>query len=203
MRKAFAFILAFVWLASAPCRGDSFNKVMHSSKRDQALQASFSNFPLLTPATDDDGKPAFQTWELDEPVNIKGVDFYGFRFKVTGRKNKEDLVWAYISSGTGFWYILPETGKPENFGFEEYFYLARSRYKGMKGLLPKEGKELVTQRLSGDELEDDKYYLIWFAFKSRTPAAISLKFTFADVPPEDAHKRKSLEQILDLDLKER
>jgi hypothetical protein len=196
MTKKFFHLLAVLLFLPAVCFGDKFDKVINSAHRDKKLQSSFLEFPLLEPATDEQGKPAFQELELNKPVNIDGLDFYGFRFKVSGRKAQEDLVWAFIQNGSCTWYILPQTGNMN--GFENYFYQPRTVYQDVDDLVPLKGKQLVTQRLSGDSLEDDKYYVIWFAFRSHKPAAISLELTFANVPPKKARRLGFLENVLGL-----
>jgi hypothetical protein len=202
MIKKFPYLLTVFLLLPAVCFGDPFKKVVSDGDgghRDEKLQAAFLKFPLLTPATNEQGEPAFQKLELNKPVNIDGIDFYGFRFQVSGRKAREDLVWAFVQNGSATWYILPQTGKMD--GFENYFYKPRTVYQDVDDLVPVKAKELVTQRLSGDALEDDKYYVIWFAFRPHKPGAISLEFTFANVPPKNSQKLGFLEKILGLHRK--
>ena len=83
-------------------------------------------------------------------------------------------------------------------GFENYYYAPRKRYQGLEKLFPLKGKDLVTQRLAGNLLEDDKYYFIGFAFKPPKPAQISLEFTFADLGTKKAKFGKALDKALSL-----
>jgi len=152
------------------------------SKRDQQLQNSFLHFPLLTAVTNSAGRPAFETLTLTNPVLIGGKKYYGFRFNVPPRTNREDLVWSFVlpepPSFTG-WYILPQTGRME--GFENYFYIERNIFPDEDALTPSNGSRLILQSLSGDALENGQSYLIWFGFKGGNPAHVSLAFTFANL----------------------
>jgi hypothetical protein len=186
-------------LLPAVCLGGPFRKAVLSKHRDQKLQAAFDQFPLLEPITGDDGKPAFQTFDLDSPVSIDGVDFYGFRFKVSGRTGKQDFVWSYLANGFGTWDIIARTGKFE--GFEDYLYQPLKAYEGMRGLFPARSRELIVQRLDGNLLEDGKYYLVWIAYSSHVPEKMSVNFTFADVPEKKTHNMLFLENILGIHRK--
>lgn len=200
MRPGLAYILAALLLGPPAGFGGPFEKAVNSPKLAARLQAGFDDFPLLEPARDDDDKPAFQTLKLKSPLNFNGVDIYGFRFKVEGRKGREDLVWAFLDYGFCTWYIVPETGRMD--GFENYFYKTTRAYENLDGLFPVKAKEVITQRLSGDSLEDGKYYLIWMAFKSHRPKQMSVKYTFANVPEKKAQKPLFLERVLGLQRKQ-
>jgi len=196
--------LSTAWLLlPAVCLGDKLSDVAESGgRRDEQLQASFLRFPLLTPATNAPVKLDFHVIALNQPVIIDGIDFYGFRFKVPIRTAQEDLVWAFGSpSERHFWYIIPETGSMA--GFEDFFRERRASYEGLDLLCPNplKGNELVIQRLSGDSLEDEKYYLIWFAFGPQKPGRISVAFTFADLRSKKDHNRGVLERALGLHRK--
>ena len=159
--------------------------------RDEQLQKSFLQFPLLTSITDSNGQPAFQTLTLENPVVYAGQKYYGFRFKVPPRKNHEDFVWSFVQPETPSftdWYILPQTGIMEAIpqpglgqGFMNYFYCPKNIYSRADDLLPLNGRRLILQSLSGDNLDDGQTYLIWFGFKGKNPAQISLAFTFANL----------------------
>ena len=201
-------------LLPAVCFGDnSSNETQAYARRDRQLQDSYLQFKELTPANGP-GKQEFHKLRLENPVNIEGKDYYGFRFTVPQRASHEDLVWAFISPNvsTGFtgWYILPGTGETgaeamadgkEQFfdGFEDYLYFPRANYPELHELSPTGGKSLVVQHLSGNSLEDGKEYFIYFEFKSHKKTnAISLEFEFAKLTNEDAHKRKVMEKVLGL-----
>lgn len=201
--KKFLWLWVGWLLLPAVCFGD----------RDKQLQASFSQFKLLTTANLP-GEPEFQKLRLENPVNIGREEYYGFRFTVPERTNHEDLVWAFISPNTSTftgWYILPRTGdkvveaaaqagEEQGFeGFEDYIYFPRTDYPELHGLFPTGGKVLVMQHLSGDSLEDGREYLIWFGFKSnKKPDWISLEFKFENLTKKGAHNRKVMERILGL-----
>jgi hypothetical protein len=203
MKQQLLCLLAALLLVPAACFGDKLSEVVDSvGRRDERLQASFLHFPMFSLATNAPVKLDFQTLALTNPVIIDGINFYGFRFKVPKRKVQEDLVWAFgAPSERHFWYIIPETG--DMAGFEEFFRERRASYEGLAALFPNpsKGKEMVIQRLSGDSLEDDKCYLIWFAFGSQKPARISVAFTFADLGPKKVHNRGALEKALGLHRK--
>ena len=187
--------------ASPAKRGsvDKYSKVVlrdPPDRRDQQLQASFPQFPLLEPLTNSQGKAAFFKFELNSPVNIDGVAFYGFRFKVPKRTAQEDFVWAFGMPNPAFnWYIAPQTGSMA--GFEDFFREPRAAYEGLGHLFPTAGTQVVLQRLHGELLEDEQEYLIWFAFRAQKPLNISLAFTFADLPESKA-SRATLEEALGL-----
>ena len=165
-------------------------------RRDQQLQASFLQFPLLAPATNSEGKDNFLEFELNSPVKIDGVAFYGFRFKVPKRTAQEDFVWGFGMPNPAFnWYIVPQTGSMAGFG--EYFREPRAAYEGLEHLFPTIGTHVVLQRLREELLEDEQEYLIWFAFRAQKPKHISLTFTFADLPESKA-SRATLEAALGL-----
>ena len=92
--RAKCLYLLTAWL-SVPviCLGDKLSEVVDSvGRRDEQLQASFLQFPLLMPASNAPVKLDFQSIALNKPIIIDGIDFCGFRFKVPKRTAKEDLV---------------------------------------------------------------------------------------------------------------
>lgn len=166
--------------------------------RDRNLQEAFLRFPFFTP-TNHEGTLMFQTLHLDNPVKINGTDFYGFRFKVPKRAAHEDFVWAFLEPvGYSEWYILPKQGKMT--GFKDYLEKPRTSYRGLKGLFPLNAWHVILQQLSGDCLQDDEDYLIWFTCDPH-PARISVKFTFADLGSKNPENRSVLERALDLERK--
>jgi hypothetical protein len=185
----------------AVCFGDKLSEVVDAvGRRDEQLQASFLQFPLLMPATNVPVKLEFQSIALNKPVIIDGMNFYGFRFKVSQRTAHEDFVWAFIEPGPRhYWYIMPQTGSMA--GFEDFFRGPRASYQDLDGLFPVKATKLVIQRLSGGSLEDGKYYLIWVAFGSQKPLRMSLAFTFADLRSKKAPDRGALEKALGLHRK--
>src|ERR1035438_4275698 len=200
-KEKFLCLLTTSLLLPAVCCGDRLSEVVDSAgHRDEQLQASFLQFPLLTPATNDPVKLEFQTIVLSKPVIIDGISFYGFRFRVPKRKAQEDFVWAFVEPGPRhYWYVLPQTGSMA--GFEDFFREPRASYEDLDHLFPVKASKLVIQRLAGDSLNDDKYYLIWIAFGSQKPLRISLAFMFADLGPKKVHNRGALEKALGLHRK--
>ena len=200
--RAKCLYLLTAWL-SVPviCLGDKLSEVVDSvGRRDEQLQASFLQFPLLMPASNAPVKLDFQSIALNKPIIIDGIDFCGFRFRVPKRTAQEDFVWAFIEPGPRhFWYILPQAGSMA--GFEDFFREPRASYEDLDHLFPVKATKLVIQRLAGDSLEDDKYYLIWIAFGSQKPLRISLAFTFADLRSKKAPGRGALEKALGLHRK--
>ena len=147
--------------------------------RDAQLQESFHHFPLLTPMTDHNGQPVFQTLALNNPVLIDGTKYYGVRFTVPYRKSSEDFVWSFVlPPPLSSWNILPQSGGME--GFQDCSYSAKNEFPSADALLPLNGRKLILQSLSGDALQDGKTYLIWFALRNH-PAYISLAVTFANL----------------------
>lgn len=197
--------LAVLLLLPAVCLGGKLDEIASGgSHRDERLQESFLQFPFFTPApaTNAPAQLDFHVLTLNQPLVIEGVNLYGFRFKVPKRAARESLVWAFgAPSVRHFWYILPETGSMP--GFEDFFRQPRAAYEGLPPLFPTPpgGKELVIQYLSGDLLEDDKSYLIWFAFGPQKPKRISVAFVFADLRSKNIHNRGVLEQALGLQRK--
>ncbi|HEX5398228.1 MAG TPA: sigma-70 family RNA polymerase sigma factor, partial [Verrucomicrobiae bacterium] len=127
--------------------------VSHTRPRIQqtAWQKAFSAFPLLTPATNRDGQPAFQTLNLTNPVDFGGTNYFGFRFRVPNRTSRQDFVWSYVLPdyhGLQQWYILPQTGSMN--GFTNYFYTERNLFPSVDALVPANGFRLILQSLSGD-----------------------------------------------------
>ena len=156
--------------------------------RDEQLQESFLHFPLLTPMTDRDGQPVFQTLALNDPVLIDGTKYYGFRITVPYRKSSEDFVWSFVlPPPLSSWNILPQSGGME--GFQDCSYSAKNEFPSADALLPLNGRKLILQSLPGDALQDGKTYLIWFAFKKNHPAYISLAFTFANLQTNALNER--------------
>ncbi|HEY1661357.1 MAG TPA: sigma-70 family RNA polymerase sigma factor [Verrucomicrobiae bacterium] len=151
-----------------------------TSARDKQLQNSFSQFPLFALATNTEGQPAFQTLTLTNPVSISNSTYYGFRFQVPSRMNEEDFVWAFVQpeSFSG-WYIMPQTGIMG--GFINYFYTPKNIYPAADGLFPLNGRRMILQSLSGENLEDGHTYLIWFNFTQNHPRRISVAFTFTNL----------------------
>jgi Lectin C-type domain len=145
------------------------------------LQRAWLEFPFLTPATNRDGQPVFQTLALTNAVEIGSTNYFGFRFRVPRRQSQQDFVWSFVLpdyQGLKSWYILPRTGTME--GFSNYFYTERNFFPAEDDLKPADGFRLILQSLSGGALDDGKTYLIWFAFKGRIPAHMSVAFTFAN-----------------------
>ena len=200
-KEKLLYLSAALLLFPAVCFGDKLSEVVDSvGRRDEQLQASFLRFPLLTPASNAPVKLDFQSIALNKPVIIDGISFYGFRFRVPKRTAQEDFVWAFIEPGPRhFWYILPQAGSMA--GFVDFFREPRASYEDLDHLFPVKATKLVIQRLAGDSLEDDKYYLIWIAFGSQKPLRISLAFTFADLRSKKAPGRGALEKALGLHRK--
>jgi|SRR5665213_3595776 len=201
MKEKLLCLLAALLVLPAVCFGDKASKVINSGEHlRKKLQASFPQFPLLTLSTNDGGYPVFQRLDLYDNVRIDGVEFYGFRFKAPKRPAQEDLVWAFIEPvNLAGWYIVPQTGSMD--GFENYRYERRIVYQGLSHLFPLQANTLIMQQLSGNSLEDDKEYLIWFAFKSKKPERMSVAFTFADLRSKKANNRAVMEQVLGLQHK--
>lgn len=167
--------------------------------RDQGLQAVFDQFPLFQRATNELGEPDFQTLTLNHPVKANGQDYYGFRFTVPQRENREDFVWSFLSPTTSYnWYIAPETGTMK--GFAETGYRDRSKgdYIGARKLYPVSGRKLILQRLEGEALQDGKTYLIWFTFGKNKPARVSVVFNFAPRAQQGENEINAMEKSLGL-----
>jgi hypothetical protein len=199
MNRYLRALIAVSLLWSCVCWGGPFQQAVNSKNRDKKLHAVFDQFPLLEDSTGENGKPMFQSFDMTSPLNINGVDFYGFRFKVFGRSGHEDLVWAFLQNGFATWYITSQTGMTD--GFRDYQYQPLKTYQDTRGLAPWGSRQMVVQHLSGDLLEDNKEYLIWFAYSAHAPKKMSVKFTFADVPPKKARNMRFLENILGLERK--
>lgn len=164
------------------------------SARDQQLQKSFSQFPLLTPAIDTNGQPAFQILALENSVEFAGKKYYGFRFTVPSRKSHEDFVMAFVQPEMiASWYVLPQSGNME--GFQDYFYRPKNVFPSADALLPLNGRRLILQSLSGNNLENNKTYLIWFTFNQKSPARMSVAFTFTNLKND---KLSDMEDVMAL-----
>lgn len=164
------------------------------SRRDKELRKAFVQFPLVTAATNDKGRLAFQTIYLKHSVKIERADYYGFRFKVPRQNDNKDFVWAFVSpEDMEGWYILPATGGMN--GFRNYFYRSKYDYPDADALLPATGRKLILQSLPGDDLGDGKNYLIWWSLNRNKPIRISLKFAFAHL---SANSTEGIEKALDL-----
>jgi hypothetical protein len=85
-------------------------------------------------------------------------------------------------------------------GFEDYLHFPRTAYEGLEHLFPTTGNQVVLQHLSGDELEDDKEYLIWFTFRAPKPSRLSLALTFSEVHTKKTN-RGAIEKALGLKRK--
>jgi hypothetical protein len=171
-------------------------RAFDSAKRDAGLQAAFDQFPLLKMETNALGELAFQTLKFDEDVKVDGKEYYGFRFQVPPRTNHEDFVWAFIQpQKLAGWYIVAQKGDMD--GFEDFHYRPKTNYTGVEHLFPTSGKQLITQRLAGSDLEDGKTYLVWFTFNKGKPNQMSLKFTFADLGKKK-NKVPAMEKALGL-----
>lgn len=171
-------------------------QISTGGRRDEQLQAAFRQFPLLSPATNSEGKPQFQTLHPGDPVVVKGVNYYGFRFKVPPRENGEDFVWAVIEPPTMIaWYILPETGVMN--GFERYCHVPKTKYLQTSHLIPLNQRVLILQSLSGDYLKDGETYLIWWSLRGN-PRPESLSFTFARLGQNGLDKLHPMEKALGL-----
>lgn len=195
------FLLISLLLVPQSSFADKYGKVIHAiDRRNEALQGAFLQFPLLTPLTNSDGVCRFQTIDLKKAiVSVDGVGFYGFRFKVPKRATPGDFVWAFGAPKSGYnWFILPPTEIMA--GFADYFHQPRAAYEGLEHLFPTTGKQVVLQSLPGDELDDEKEYLIWFAFRSPKPSRLSLAFTFAKSQSEKSN-RVAIEKTLGLKRK--
>jgi len=166
------------------------------------------HFPLLTPATDSQGRPAFQTWPIKDPLVFDGKYYYGFRFTVPPRPHDEDFVWGFVYPFARYsdgWAIIPPNGivYTTDIGtgnyFQEVFYVPLNNYVGLPKMLPNFQKEIYLQHLDGKTISDGSTYLIYFvSSKLRNPLSMSLKFTFATVAPSDTESRSALETILGL-----
>lgn len=198
--KLICFLLAFL-LLPAVCFGEKLDDVVHSVRqRNDQLQAVFAQFPLLTSATNKQDKLTFQTLELNKPVVIDEINFYGFRLKIPKRTNQEDFVWAFPEPKPRFfWFIIPRTGIMS--GFHEFHREPMDAFKDLGQLFPVNANRLIIQRLSGDELEDGQEYLIWFAFAQQKPTQISLTFTFAVSSTNSAPNHEMMENALGLHRK--
>jgi hypothetical protein len=199
-QKLFHFLVPVLFLP-AVCLGDKLSKVVDAAgRRDEQLQAAFLQFPILNPATNEQGQVGFKKIDLNAPVLIDGIRFYGFRFKVPKRAAKEDFVWSFGEPGLRhFWYITPQSGSMA--GFENFFREPRAAYRDLGQLFPMMSDKLVIQYLSGDSLEDEKEYLIWLAFGDQRPDHISVAITFAKLPNNKARNRGALERVLGLHRK--
>jgi len=165
--------------------------------RDEQLKAAFLQFPLLTPATNSDGQPEFQSLSLTDPIVINGFDYYGFRFTVPRRENGEDFAWVVVQpSGYFEWDILSEKGRMD--GFKEYESAPKGDYLGTRRLLPLNQKKLILQSLSGTSLKDGETYLIWCNFDDKRET-LSLAFTFARLESNGTNRPLALEKALGLD----
>jgi hypothetical protein len=197
IKKISCWLLACA-LLPAVCFGDETDDVY--APRDTQLRAAFLQFPFVTPATNDLGKPAFQNFKLTNAVIIAGMNYYGFRFKVPARANHEDLVWAFIlPKGLSVWYVLPQTDPEQGFnGFKDFLEYPRKNYPELHGLFPTDGKKVELQHLSGKSLADGQEYLIWFSFGTQKPNWMSFEFTFAKLTEKGAHRRGLMEKLLNL-----
>jgi hypothetical protein len=165
--------------------------------RDAALQKAFDQFPLLTSATMDDGRPEFQRLMLTNPVVVNREQIFGFRFTVPPRANHEDLVWSFVEPGDfKGWYIVPQTNDMD--GFTNYYTTSKGDYLREKPLLPTHASRLVLQYLKGDHLNDRQTYLIWFGFGNNPPRAISVMFTFTNFDTSAEHPVMAFEKLLSL-----
>jgi hypothetical protein len=132
-------------------------------------------------------------------VSVDGVGLYGFRFKVPKRAKHGDFVWAFGSPRARYnWFIISQTNTMV--GFESYFNEPKKAYEGLEDLFPSSGNEVVLQRLAGDELEDEKEYLIWFTFRTPKPAHMSMAFTFAESQLKKSN-RNAIEKVMGLKRK--
>jgi hypothetical protein len=195
------FLLISLLLVPLSSYADNYDKLLHAvGRRNDALQTAWMQFPLLSPMTNNDGLCHFQTLDLKKPVvSVDGVGLYGFRFKVPKRAAHGDFVWAFGSPKVRYnWFIISQTDTMA--GFEDYFHQPRAAYEGLEHLLPTAGNEVVLQRLAGDELEDDKEYLIWFTFRTPKPMHMSVAFTFAEVQSKKS-RRGAIENALELKRK--
>jgi hypothetical protein len=163
----------------------------------QQLQASFLQFPFLTPPTNTQGQPKFQTLYLTNPVAIGGDNYYGFRFTVPRRTNAEDFVWAMVEPAGSFqWFMVPQTGTMKE-NFTKFRFASKADYLGFEPLRPLNRKRIILQSLSGHALEDGKTYLIWFNFDGET-RPLSLAFTFTRLDPTTMNDLRPLEKALAL-----
>ncbi len=200
-RVATILLLIPLLFVAASSYADKYSELLHSvSKRNGILHRVFQDFPLLTPMTNSDGRCRFQTLDVKEPiVSVEGVGFYGFRFKVPKRAKPGDFVWAFGTPRNGYnWFIIGENETMA--GFEDYENEPRAAYEGLEHIFPTPGKEIVLQRLPGDELEDEKEYLIWFMLRKPKPSVMSVMFTFSEVQTKKTNLR-AMEKTLGLKRK--
>jgi hypothetical protein len=164
--------------------------------RNEQLQAAFLQFPLLDVRTNDVGDPVFQTLNFTNPVVIDGTRYYGFRFQVPQRANREDFIWAFVEPQQAFhWYIVPQTGGMTGF---THFDTRPIESLVSEQLFPVKGINLCLQALSGEDLQDDETYLIWFGFEKGKPEHLSLKFAFAAQVADSTNEVKAIKNALAL-----
>jgi hypothetical protein len=164
---------------------------------DIQLQAAFDRFPLLMPATNSAGQLAFQNLSLRNPVVVDGTNYFGFRFTVPSRANREDFIWAFVNPANNVqWQILPRAGTMLHFG--SYVGANKDDYLNTEGLRPLRRKRLILQPLSGEALHDGETYLIWFVFRGEPPQ-VPVAFTFAKITPGTAGEPGALEKALTLE----
>jgi len=167
-----------VLLDSAPAVGPTLR---------QQMQASFLQFPLLAPATDEQGKPKFQNFPVMKPMVFGTNLYYGFRFTVPKRDKAEDFVWGMIRPfGLAEWSIVRVKGGMH--GFENFRYMAKTNYVNTARLLPQKQKQMILQSLSGESFIDGETYIIWWHL-TKEPEPMSLVFTFAPLGPDGVHNQ--------------
>jgi hypothetical protein len=180
----------------------------HCNLRNAALQSVIMHFPLVKPATDAKGRPAFQVLHLDSPAVIDGYYYYGFRFTVPPRPHDDDFVWAFVypfvRDNEG-WYIMPPNGIQyiDSSGFNNYFQTnfiaAKASFKNLSGLEPAFQKSFYLQSLDGKLISDGSTYLIYFESDTYYPPTnVSVEFTFAPLTSRQTNNIAALEKVLNL-----
>ena len=193
--KAFSAACLLCFCTATALRADQTAQ----TNRDQQLQLAFSQFRLLTPLTNSDGRSEFQTLPLSDPVVIDGVNYYGFRFTVPPRKNGGDFVMAFVRPGNTFnWENLPESGTMpplEN----TWVYAPKGRYMGTNQLVPLNESQMVYQSIPANHFKDGQTCLIWMTIQNPQPA-MSLEFNFAKLDPYSGNERVRIEKGLGLNV---
>jgi hypothetical protein len=191
---------------SAPSNGTA--DCDHCAREWKALQASIMHFPLLSPTTDRNGRPTFQTFPIKDPLLVDGKYYYGFRFTVPPRQHDEDFVWTFIYPffrySTG-WGIVPPNGilYTTDIGtgnyFQDFFVVPISKYKNLPKTQPSFQKGLYLQRLDGKIISDGSTYLIFFeSDKIRSPLGMSVAFTFVSLDDTQSDSLSALENVFGL-----
>jgi hypothetical protein len=180
--------------------GSAVSVTWAGDEPDSPWQPAFVQFPLLTPANSNPGQPVYQTLKLGDPVTVGDTKYYGFKFKIPPRKNKEDLVLSFVEPGTLLnWHIESQTDGMV--ALSNYFFVPKDDYPQADDLLPLDGRRLITLNLGGDTLEDGQTYLFCFTVRGNTaPAQLSAAVTFAHLTATDLDAmEKEVAKTLGLD----